>query len=453
MTAETFCRSLTQDCLVAPGSHVLAAVSGGADSTALLCLLCEAAERLSLSVSCAHMEHGIRGQASQEDLAFVRALCEEKGVAFYAGHADARGYAAVHGCGLEDAARTLRYAFLERTAQEIGADVIALAHHALDQAETVLLHAARGSDLRGLCAMRSRRGNLVRPLLHCAPQELRDYLAGIGQRWREDDTNADVRYARNRVRHLVLPELERACPGAQAALVRLARAAQRDEEYFERQLSSLALPKPLALVNGLAVEAEPLRALHPALMSRLLVRLIEKSGLCAQSAGTLEQIMAMLEGGREAAVNLAGGGHARLGARYICLTGERMPAADTPLRLNAETDTPFGRFRVREVLPGETGDGKRAQAMPAALLAGAAIGPRRPGDCLLPLHGAGHTTLKKLLGEAGVERAMRPSVPILRSAGGDILWVAGIRPDAACAVRPGESAALVEWLGPREIEI
>ena len=451
MTVETFCRSLTRDCLVAPGSHVLAAVSGGADSTALLCLLCEAAKRLSLRVSCAHMEHGIRGEASQEDLSFVRALCEEKGVAFYAGHADARGYAAAHGCGLEDAARTLRYAFLRRTAREIGADAIALAHHALDQAETVLLHAARGSDVRGLCAMRSRRGELVRPLLGCAPQELRAYLTAIGQRWREDDTNDDVRYARNRVRHLVLPELERACPGAQAAFCRLARAAQRDEDYFERQLSALALPKPRALVNGLACEAEPLRALEPALLGRLLTRLIDKSGLPAQDAATVERIAALLSGGRAGAVNLAGNGHARLGARFLCLTGEEAPASDAPLSPDGETDTPFGRFLARRAKPGETGDGKREQAIPSALLAGARIGPRRPGERLEPLHGAGHVPLGKLLSDAGVERAMRSSVPVLRAADGSILWVAGIRPDAACAAGPGEDAALITWLGPREI--
>ena len=453
MTAEIFCRNLTRDCRIAPGSHVLAAVSGGADSTALFCLLCEAAPLLSLTVSCAHMEHGIRGEASLEDLSFVRALCEKKGVAFYAEPADARGYAAAHGYGLEDAARELRYAFLERTARAIGADAIALAHHAGDQAETVLLHAARGSDLRGLCAMRSRRGNLVRPLLGTTAQELRAYLSEIGQTWREDGTNADVEYPRNRVRHRVLPELERACPGAQAALVRLARAAQRDEAYFECQLSSLALPKPLGLTDGLAFEREALCALHPAIASRLLVRLIERGGLSAQSAETIERIMAALQAGCEATVNLAGGAHAHIGARTLCLTAQRPPAEDTPLAPEGETDTPFGRFRVREALHGEMGDGKRAQSVPVSLLAGASIGSRRPGDHLRPLHGAGRTALKKLLSGAGVERAMRDSVPVLRSANGDILWIAGIRPDARCEIGPWERAALVEWLGPREIDI
>ena len=227
MTADEFCLRLSRDCGVASGSHVLLAISGGADSTALLCLLLEARQRLSLVLSCAHVEHGIRGEASLSDLAFVTALCREKGVPLYTAHVDAPGYARTQGCGLEDAARTLRYAFLNRTADAIGADAIALAHHAGDQAETVLLHAMRGSDVHGLCAMRARSGRLIRPLLACSPEALRAYLAAIGQTFCEDATNADRAYARNRVRLDVLPQMERAVPGAGGALCRLRRSGTR----------------------------------------------------------------------------------------------------------------------------------------------------------------------------------------------------------------------------------
>ena len=181
---ETFVGRLRGACAVLPGSHVLVAVSGGADSTALLCFFCEIREAYPISVSCAHVEHGIRGAASEEDMRFVKALCEQKNVPFYGGRVDAPGYARAHGCGLEEAARALRYDFLEKTAEAVGADAIALAHHRGDQAETVLLHAARGSDIRGLCAMRWRRGKLIRPLLDAEPEALRAYLRRIGQPWR-----------------------------------------------------------------------------------------------------------------------------------------------------------------------------------------------------------------------------------------------------------------------------
>ena len=275
---ETFVGRLRGACAVLPGSHVLVAVSGGADSTALLCFFCEIRETYPISVSCAHVEHGIRGAASEEDMRFVKALCEQKNVPFYGGRVDALGYARAHGCGLEEAARALRYDFLERTAEAVGADAIALAHHRGDQAETVLLHAARGSDIRGLCAMRWRRGKLIRPLLDAEPEALRAYLRRIGQPWREDETNACEDYARNRIRRSALPALAAAYPDAQGALARLAASAQRDEDYFAKRLDELGLGTPLKLVNGACLPREKLVGLHPALAGRALVGLIERAG-------------------------------------------------------------------------------------------------------------------------------------------------------------------------------
>ena len=458
MTPEKFALRLTRDCLVAPGSHVLVALSGGADSVALLRLMCEAAPELGLRVSCAHVEHGIRGDASREDEAFVRALCEERGVALCVANVDAPGLARERGCGLEEAARALRYDFFERTADALGADCVALAHHALDQAETVLLRAARGSDVRGLCAMRERRGRYVRPLLGSTPGELRAYLVSIGQCWREDETNADVKYARTRVRRLVIPELERACPGAPDALARLARAAQRDEDYFDARLRALNLPEPLPLVDGLAMPRGPIEPLHPALMSRALVRLIEQSGLPAQGADAVEAVCAALSGGREARVNLTHGAHAHAGKRYLCIIRDEEPPRDVPLlparaegwadiSLPLDVPTPFGLFRVRAASPGETGDGKLTQVMPSRLLSGAAVGSRRAGDRMRPFGAAGHVPLKKLMADAGVERAMRKSVPILRGGEG-ILWAVTLRPGEACRIKPGEDALCVEYMGP-----
>ena len=443
MTSDEFALRLTEDCAVLPGSHVLAAVSGGADSVALLCFLCEVRDRLSLRVSCAHVEHGIRGGASLRDMAFVRALCEAKHVPFYALRADAPAAARVRGCGLEEAARALRYDFLQRTADATGAEHIALAHHAMDQAETVLLRAARGSDVRGLCAMRARNGRFVRPLLRCMPQELREYLSLMGQPYCEDETNSDLRYARNRVRHEALPALEAAYPGAVRALCQLAEAAQRDEAHFSRALDSLAL-NALPLVDGEALPRDALAALDDALLGRLLVRRMEAQGLGTQDARTVGQIVAAVRSGSAATVNLSGGAHAHAGARWVCLVRARSETPDTPLSPEGETVTPFGMFTVRPALPGETGDGKLSQAMPRACAAGAVVTGRRPGDAMTPFGGRGPVPLKKLMIDAGIERPLRDSLPVLRQ-GGDILFVGGLRPAGRCRVQPGEPAVLVTW--------
>lgn len=448
MTTEEFCLRLSKDCGVAPGAHVLAAVSGGADSTALLCFLCAARELMGISVSCAHVEHGIRGEASLADMAFVRALCQRLGVALHVARVDAPGLAAREGCGIEDAARRLRYGFLEETAHRIGADAVALAHHAGDQAETVLLHAARGSDMRGLSAMSMRRGSFVRPLLLSTPEELRAYLTERGETWREDETNGDVNYARNRVRRRVLPELEQACPGAGAALCRLSRAARRDEDFFSHQLAALKL-KAYPLVDGVALEREALASLHEALQSRALALALERAGLPVSSAA-LEQVQALLAPEAAArAASLPGGGEARLGERYLCLVRPDAAIPDAALLPEGETQTPFGVFRVRQARRGETGDGKTSQCIPAELLSRARVTARREGDAMIPFGRGSGVKLKKLMIDAGVERAMRRSVPVLRS-GNTILWAAGLRAGECCRARAGETPRLVEWIRREE---
>lgn len=425
MTQQSFRKNLKERCALAPGSHVLMAVSGGADSVAMLCLFASVRESYPLTLTCAHVEHGIRGDDSQADCAFVKDLCRELGIAFLSASVDAPAYAQLHGCGMEEAARELRYDCLYRFAKETGADVIALAHHADDQAETVLMRAARGSDLRGLCAMRYQRGMLIRPLLDAHGDELRAYLLSIARGWREDATNADTAYTRNRLRHLVLPGLEEAVPGAGAALCRLARAAQRDEDYFDQQIGAMNLGV-LPLVNGAAIKKEEVAHLHPALLSRVLVRLMEAAGLPAQSAGRIEEIMSAL-GEEEAAVNLSDDAHAHVGRRYLCLTRGEDPQIDVPLAVPGVTDTPFGRFEVREAEPGETGDGRLFQTMPSHLLIGARVTSRREGDTIIPFGRHKSVKLKKLMIDAGIERAMRQSVPIVRR-DDKVLLAVGLRP-------------------------
>ena len=426
MMQQEFIRSLTEACALAPGSHVLAAVSGGADSVALLCLFVSIRDSFPISLSCAHVEHGIRGEESLEDCAFVRALCEEKDIPFYTCSVDVPGYAEKNGCGIEASARLLRYDFLERTADAIGADAIALAHHAGDQAETVLMRALRGSDIRGICAMQPRRGRLIRPLLEVHPDRLRAYLGSIGQGWREDATNADTAYTRNRIRHRVMPEMESAVPGAQEALCRLAKAAQRDEAFFASQLEGLSI-QMFPLVDGIAIEKKRLAGLHPALLSRLLVRAITAAEIQPQSTGVIEEIMAAVSR-EEAVVNLAGGAHAVCGKTYLCLIRpEEAEEIEVPLLVPGTTDTPFGRIVVKPAQTGETGDGKRTQAIAKRLLQDARVTKRRVGDVMVPFGMHKEVKLKKLMIDAGIERAMRNSVPVIRR-DDIVLFAAGLRP-------------------------
>ena len=186
---------------------VLCAVSGGKDSMCLLEMLRGLAPVYGFELCCAHFNHKLRGKESDRDSAFVEAYCKERDIPCYVGSDDVSAYAEENGLGIEEAARTLRYAFLEKTADEIGALCIATAHTAPDNAETLLLNLVRGSGLKGLCGIPPVRGKIIRPLLQTTGEEVLKYLEEKGIPHVEDSTNETDDYTRNRLRHRVVPEL------------------------------------------------------------------------------------------------------------------------------------------------------------------------------------------------------------------------------------------------------
>jgi tRNA(Ile)-lysidine synthase len=187
------------------GATVLCAVSGGADSVCLLHVLKGLGRDLRLV--CAHYNHRLRGPESDRDEAFVRTLCAELGIPLTVGGGDVAAFARETGMGIEEAARTLRYAFLEQEADGVGAGRIATAHTADDNAETLLLNLVRGTGLRGLGGIPPVRGRIVRPLLTVTRREVEAYLLENGLPHVEDSSNGRDDFARNRLRHAVLPVL------------------------------------------------------------------------------------------------------------------------------------------------------------------------------------------------------------------------------------------------------
>ena len=212
------------------GARVLCAVSGGADSMCLLALLRETG---ACELAAAHFEHGIRGGESLRDCAFVEDYCRAKGIACFVGHADVPRFAREEGIGLEEAARTLRYAFLEKTAAEHGFDWIATAHSADDNAETALFNFARGAGPAGLCGIPPRRGKIIRPLLGLTRAEIEQFLAESGTPHVEDSTNESDSCSRNRIRHAVMPVLREINPALSEAVARTGRLLRRDEDCLD----------------------------------------------------------------------------------------------------------------------------------------------------------------------------------------------------------------------------
>jgi tRNA(Ile)-lysidine synthase len=256
-------RTIRRYGLLQPGARVLVGVSGGSDSVALTHLLLD----LSLHgqfqvVALAHLNHQIRA-AAERDEQFCRDLASRLGLPFVAERADVPAYAASERLSLEAAGRRLRYDFLERAAAGERADTIAVGHTRDDQAETLLLKLVRGAGLTGLGGIHPRRGRIVRVLLDVSRSDLRGYLESRGVPWVEDETNQDLSNPRNRMRHVVLPELERTYGGpVTAALARAADLAREDgawlDELSGERYRALAVERGDAIeIDGTRLSSEP----------------------------------------------------------------------------------------------------------------------------------------------------------------------------------------------------
>ena len=264
--------------LLRRGDRVLVALSGGSDSVALLRLLRELEASAELTVAgVAHLNHGLRA-AAHDDEQFCRALAVETDVRFRSDLVDVRARAARRGTSVEDAGRQARYELFERVATELGADVIATGHTRDDQAETFLLRLLRGAGPRGLAGIHPRSGRVVRPVLDCGRDELRAYLAAIGQPFREDESNRDLSIPRNRVRHELLPLLARDySPRITDVLAREAEIARQDEERLQHEAIDLVDLIVLRNERGTSGEVEAveldvraLNALPPAVAVRVM---------------------------------------------------------------------------------------------------------------------------------------------------------------------------------------
>ena len=220
-------------------ASVLVALSGGADSVCLLYLLKEYAKTHPVTVLAAHVHHGLRENADLDEV-FVRDLCSRWEIPLFVKHIDAAALATEGGLSVEEAGRIARYAFFEEILAKEGADRIAVAHHRDDLCETMLFQMFRGSGIHGLHGILPVSGNRIRPLLCVGREEIEEFLKGEGISWREDESNLDTQYARNRIRHELLPAAEQICPGAKEHMAECAERVRMAEEFLNAEVSKAA---------------------------------------------------------------------------------------------------------------------------------------------------------------------------------------------------------------------
>lgn len=221
--------------LVQTGDRIVVGVSGGADSVCLLDLLCRMKESYQLTITAVHVHHGLRGASADEDEVFTKKLCEKLEVPLYCFHEEVKKRAEQEKISLEEAGRNCRYERLEEVRQTTNSTKIAVAHHANDQAETVLFHLVRGSGIEGLAGIRPIRGNIIRPMLCVTKKEVLQYLSERKLSYRIDESNDDLVYTRNQIRHTWIPMLEEMNPLAVQKIAKTASLVLSASSYLHSQ--------------------------------------------------------------------------------------------------------------------------------------------------------------------------------------------------------------------------
>lgn len=389
--------------LFAPGDSVCTALSGGADSVAMLHLLHSLQPELGITLRAAHYNHHLRGAESDRDQQFCRDLCRSLGVELICGEGDVAGAAARTGKSIELAAREMRYAFLDSLGSKI-----ATAHSANDNLETILINLTRGTALRGLCGIPPQREQIVRPILCLTRQEIESYLAEHGLTHITDSTNLQDDCLRNRIRHHIIPALTAENPLLAEKTVGLSEALRRDESYLQAQAGTLLeqARRPEGFdVCCLRAASEPIR-------TRALRRMLESAGASDLSAAHLRACSDLLfTEDPSAALSLP-----RLTVRrqynlLICGgTADGGSFAPVTLPLPGSVTLSNGRTLVCTGPLPYTGSGFCLTLEEPPL-----VRPRQQGDRLrLP---GGSKSLKALMIDRKIPAALREAVPVLEYRG------------------------------------
>lgn len=437
------------------GSTVLCAVSGGKDSMALLSVLQTLAPERNLMIHAAHFNHQLRGEESQRDEDFVSKWCADHNIPLTIGSGDVAQAAQEQGKGIEETARAMRYGFLTETAQEVGAEKIATAHNADDNAETVLLHLVRGSGLDGLTGIPPVRGILIRPLLGVPRIDIEVYLAQENIPHVEDSSNQDTKFARNRIRQAILPVMKDLNPAFVSTLSANLVHLREDRELLHDMAESVTCD---ALVEDgkVSIQAASLADLPHPIAARAVKQLLAKAGRFQVSAVHIDQIIELATGETPSAnLNLPEGLFAwrEYEDLVICpaeaippsfslrlLTGPGVFALDNGWQIEIE-ETTCPEIPAQEEY--EWDIDRESVTFPLVLRA------RQQGD-QLRLPGRRTKTLKKWFIDEKIPRQHRQSVPVLADETG-LLAAAGLGPNFPRVATPGHPALHIR-LTPKQRE-
>jgi len=423
------------------GGLILCALSGGADSMFLAANLLERREELGYTVAAAHFDHGLRA-CSQLDARFVEDWCAQQGIPCIVGHGNVAAEAARSGTGIEETARTLRYAFLQETAEMLGADVIATAHTADDNAETLLMNLVRGSGLDGLCGIPPRRGNIVRPMLTTTRAEIERWLSDRGIPHVEDETNSDETYTRNFIRQQVMPLLNQVNPKAAEHMTEAAGRLRRDRDVLAANaLRIVSRARPAE--EGWVIAVKEFEFVPDPLAIRAVRELLLKVGGKQLSAAHLTATLKLMRGEDPSAMlHLPNLLVRRVYGEVLFTPWSECGPPLLEQNLDLAGTTVWGHWTITctpELCPASSRPSDTEFWLARNLLsAPLSVRPRKEGDTLSP-PGRPGKTIKKWFIDEKIPRADRDLIPILWD-GNQVAAAGLLGPSAALLATAGQPA-------------
>jgi tRNA(Ile)-lysidine synthase len=431
--------------LLRAGDRVGAAVSGGADSVALLRILLELRQELGIVLSVVHLNHKLRAEESEADEQFVRELAAANGLEVICGSRDVKGYATEKKLSVEAAARELRYEFFREAVEGI-MDRIATAHTLDDQAETVLMKLARGAGTRGLAGIypevaisyqpsavsrtrdqSPRAKAVVRPLLAVRRERLIDYLGELRLTWREDSSNRDLRYTRNRIRHGILPRLEEHVnPSVREALAEAAKIARGEEEYWEDEVMRLLPLVWMRTERGGKLHRNRLEEFGLAVQRRLVRAAGESLGL-GLGFRHVEEVLALREEGARSSLPGDWAVSLQKGELRFEVVSQTPPGYRYELSVPGEVLISEAGITVKALAVDSAGEGSNPERLLDWKHAqrGLVVRNWHAGERFWPSHTKEPKKIKELLQDRHITGDEKKKWPLVAS-GDEIVWVMGL---------------------------
>ncbi|QPJ63448.1 MAG: tRNA lysidine(34) synthetase TilS [Candidatus Nitronauta litoralis] len=454
---STFERFVLENCqrdnLFPKDSKVLLALSGGPDSTALVHVLSGLSAKLNISLGVAHLNHQMRGEESNKDAEFVQILADEFHLPCHVKAMDVKDWAEREGYSFQEGARKCRQQFFSEIAREHHYTLIALGHHQDDQAETVIMNILRGSGLQGLGGILGKSGLFVRPLLNCSRQEILDYLGARKATFREDSSNLDTSYLRNKVRLELIPHIKSDfAPRFKEQLGKMAQLLQWDESFLSEEAQKFFQGLSSRKGSILTLPAGKLKSVHPAILNRVLRFAIQeiKGDLRSVEFDHVQQVCQLLSDNSVGACVLPGDTRISLDKGDLVFSKLNRNAPDFQdenlyssvlLQIPGETWFEPGKVTFRAKIQSQKIEFNRVKPNQAFLdldSIGNKIEMRcyLPGDKFWPLGAGGRKKLKEWFIDRKIPKEARPQIPVLTDGSGNIIWVYGHQISETVKIQP-----------------